>query len=55
VRDSEARYWGGRLEESSLVPLDEARLGHIGFDEWLRRSREGAGWLSVGTKGRNGA
>ena len=39
VRDPEARYWGGRVEERSLVPLGEARLGRIGFDEWLRRSR----------------
>ena len=37
VRDPEARYWGGRVEERSLVPLGEARLGRIGFDEWLRR------------------
>jgi uncharacterized protein YbjT (DUF2867 family) len=37
VRDPEARYWGGRVEERSLVPLGEARLGHIGLDEWLRR------------------
>jgi uncharacterized protein YbjT (DUF2867 family) len=42
VRDREARYWGGRVEERSLVPLGEARLGHIGLDEWLRRSRAGA-------------
>src|SRR5215216_4964808 len=39
VRDPEARYWGGRVEERSLVPLGEARLGHVGLDEWLRRSR----------------
>ncbi len=39
VRNPEARYWGGRVEERSLVPLGEARLGHIGLDEWLRRSR----------------
>jgi uncharacterized protein YbjT (DUF2867 family) len=39
VRDPEARYWGGRVEERSLVPLGEARLGHIGLDEWLRRSK----------------
>jgi len=39
VRDPAARYFGGRVEELSLVPLGEARLGHIGFDEWLRRSR----------------
>ena len=38
VRDPKARYWGGRVEERSLVPLGEARLGRIGLDEWLRRS-----------------
>jgi len=39
VSDPEARYWGGRVEERSLVPLGEARLGHIGLEEWLRRSQ----------------
>ena len=39
VSDPEARYWGGRVEERSLVPLGEARLGRIGLDEWLRRSQ----------------
>jgi uncharacterized protein YbjT (DUF2867 family) len=39
VSDREARYWGGRVEERSLVPLGEARLGHIGLDEWLHRSQ----------------
>ena len=38
VRDPEARYSGGRVEEHSLVPLGDARLGRIGLDEWLRRS-----------------
>ena len=42
VRDPEARYWGGRVEEHSLVPLGEARLGRIGLEEWLRRSQAGA-------------
>jgi uncharacterized protein YbjT (DUF2867 family) len=42
VRDPAARYFGGRVEEHSLVPLGEARLGRIGFDEWLRRSRAAA-------------
>jgi uncharacterized protein YbjT (DUF2867 family) len=42
VRDPEARYWGGRVEEHSLVPLGEARIGCIGFDEWLRRSQAAA-------------
>jgi uncharacterized protein YbjT (DUF2867 family) len=36
VSDAEARYFGSRVEERSLVPLGEARLGRIGFDEWLR-------------------
>ena len=39
VSDPEAGYWGGRVAELSLVPLGEARLGHIGLDEWLRRSQ----------------
>src|SRR5499433_3224859 len=39
VRDPEARYFGGRVEEHSLVPLGEARLGRIGLDEWVRRSQ----------------
>jgi uncharacterized protein YbjT (DUF2867 family) len=39
VSDPEARYWGGRVEERSLVPLGEVRLGRIGLDEWFRRSR----------------
>jgi uncharacterized protein YbjT (DUF2867 family) len=42
VRDPAARYFGGRVEERSMVPLGEARLGRIGFDEWLRRSRAAA-------------
>jgi uncharacterized protein YbjT (DUF2867 family) len=39
VSDPEARYFGGRVEERSLVPLGEARLGRIGLDEWLRSSK----------------
>src|SRR6266545_1742927 len=39
LRDPEARYFGGRVEERSLVPLGEARLGHIGLGEWLRQSQ----------------
>ena len=39
VSDPEAPYFGGRVEERSLVPLGEARLGRIGLDEWLRRSQ----------------
>ena len=39
VSDLAARYFGGRIEERSLVPLGEPRLGSIGLDEWLRRSQ----------------
>jgi uncharacterized protein YbjT (DUF2867 family) len=42
VSDPEARYWGGRVDEHSLVPLGAARLGRIGLDEWLRRSQAAA-------------
>jgi uncharacterized protein YbjT (DUF2867 family) len=38
VGDPQARYYGGRVEERSLVPLGEARLGRIGLDDWLRHS-----------------
>jgi uncharacterized protein YbjT (DUF2867 family) len=42
VGDPEARYWGGRVEQHSLVPLGEARLGRIGLDKWLRGSQAAA-------------
>ena len=41
VSDPDAGYWGGRVEQHSLVSLGEPRLGRIGLDEWLRRSRAG--------------
>src|SRR6201993_62509 len=42
VSDPDALYWGGRVEEHSLVPLGEARLGSITLDKWLPRSHAGA-------------
>jgi uncharacterized protein YbjT (DUF2867 family) len=36
VTDVDARYFGGRLQETSLVPLGEARLGRVTLEEWLR-------------------
>lgn len=36
VRDDAARYFGGRVEQYSLVPTGEARLGSINLDAWLR-------------------
>jgi len=38
VRDPEARYSGGRVEERSLVPLGEARLGPTRLEDWLGRA-----------------
>jgi uncharacterized protein YbjT (DUF2867 family) len=42
VRDTEARYFGGCVEELSLVPMGEARLGSINLDAWLRRAQASA-------------
>src|SRR6516165_1674775 len=39
VSNPDARYFGGRVEERSLVPLGEVRLGYIGLDEWLRHPK----------------
>lgn len=41
VRDPEARYFGGRVDDRSLVPLGDARLGRIGLDQWLRDRASG--------------
>jgi uncharacterized protein YbjT (DUF2867 family) len=35
VADPHARYFGAELDERSLVPWGEARLGEIRFDQWL--------------------
>lgn len=40
VSDPQARYFGGLVEEHSLVPLDKALLGRISLDEWLRSSQK---------------
>jgi len=39
VSDPAARYWGGLVDDRSLVPLGEARLGRINLEEWLRRAK----------------
>jgi uncharacterized protein YbjT (DUF2867 family) len=38
VADPEARYFGGRVEERSLVPLGEARIGPTRLEDWLKQS-----------------
>lgn len=37
VADPAARYFGAELEEGTLVPEGEARLGHISFSDWMHR------------------
>ena len=41
VADPHARYFGAELGERSLVPLGDARLGEIRFQEWLNRPAAG--------------
>ncbi|KXU84385.1 NmrA family transcriptional regulator [Paraburkholderia monticola] len=41
VTDPDARYYGGRVEEQSLVPLGEARIGRISLDQWLAQANKG--------------
>lgn len=38
VADPKARYFGAELNDRSLTPGDNARLGKIRFEEWLSRS-----------------
>jgi uncharacterized protein YbjT (DUF2867 family) len=38
VADPEARYFGARLQERTLVPGDGARLAPTTFEEWLANS-----------------
>ena len=37
VADPDAPYFGSRVEQLSLVPLGDARLGRIALSDWLRR------------------
>ncbi len=37
VADPHARYFGAELGERSLVPLGDARLGGVQFQEWLKQ------------------
>jgi uncharacterized protein YbjT (DUF2867 family) len=38
VADPEARYFGAKLSERSLVPGEGARLAETRFEDWLGRS-----------------
>jgi uncharacterized protein YbjT (DUF2867 family) len=39
VIDPQARYFGARLDDRSLVPGDNPRLGTIRFEDWFRQPR----------------
>jgi uncharacterized protein YbjT (DUF2867 family) len=39
VTDRDARYFGGRVEQRSLVPLGDARIGSVGLEQWLARAK----------------
>ena len=41
VEDPDARYFGGRLEEESLVPWHEAHLGRLTLEAWSSRLSAG--------------
>jgi uncharacterized protein YbjT (DUF2867 family) len=38
VVDQHARYFGAELGERSLVPIGDARLGEIRFQDWLNQA-----------------
>lgn len=38
IADADARYFGTKVQERSLVPGAGARLGAIRFDDWLQQS-----------------
>jgi uncharacterized protein YbjT (DUF2867 family) len=40
VTDRDARYYGGRVEEQSLVPLGDARIGEVSLSQWLAQAQK---------------
>ncbi|MDR5837019.1 SDR family oxidoreductase [Caballeronia sp. LZ034LL] len=38
VTDRDALYYGGRVDEQSLVPLGQARIGRISLEQWLAQA-----------------
>lgn len=39
VADKASRYFGADLDEGTLVPEGEARLGSVRFEDWMQQSR----------------
>jgi uncharacterized protein YbjT (DUF2867 family) len=42
MEDPEARYFGAKLDDRTLVPGDNPRIGPTGFEEWLGRAARAA-------------
>jgi len=40
VMDRDALYYGGPVEEQSLVPLGDARIGRVSLEQWLARANQ---------------
>jgi hypothetical protein len=38
ITDPKARYYGIEVNDQSLIPGDNPRIGPTRFEEWLRRS-----------------
>ena len=38
VADTHARYFGAEINDQSLTPGDNPRLGSIRFEDWLGRT-----------------
>ncbi len=36
IADPQARYFGAEMSENSLVPIGDAQLGEIRFEDWLK-------------------
>jgi uncharacterized protein YbjT (DUF2867 family) len=39
VEDAHARYFGAELQEDTLIPGDDARIGPTRFEDWFSRSQ----------------
>jgi uncharacterized protein YbjT (DUF2867 family) len=46
VTDPHARYYGIAVKERTLVPEDDAKLGKLRFEDWLRQPRAKAAAVS---------
>lgn len=53
IADPHARYFGTELSERSLVPEDDAQLGEMRFDDWLRTNPQPTA-VAAASKGAGG-